>query len=242
MIRATVGHLELDLALTRTAWKRALLLYGAAALTLILGVAAAAVQFPGGFDWVYTVISRLGSRTHNPSGALWLLGSLLAAVALLWPVTNALSAAHAHPRVAITALRIGLIGGALLAVEGLFMLDLSVITRKGHEIVALATFLGLYTGVLGLYLHRIRHSASSLLPALLVILPLCAVGVSQLALYFDQRDLGWVDTAWREMGVPFWLSFAFWQWMAVAFLGVGLGYLVTVRNAAIPQAEGAHGP
>ncbi len=227
--------------MTQTAWKRALLLYGVASLTLILGVTAATVQFPGGFDWVYTVISRLGSRTHNPDGAPWLLGSLLAAVALLWPVTNILNDAHARPRVAITALRIGLIGGALLAVEGLFMLDLSVITRKGHEIVALATFLGLYTGVLGLYLHRIRNYTASLLPALLVILPLCAVGFSQLALYFDQRDLGWVDTAWREMGVPFWLSFAFWQWMAVAFLGMGLGYLVTIRNVVAPRTEGAHG-
>jgi hypothetical protein len=82
------------------------------------------------------------------------------------------------------------------------------------------------SGVMGFYYHRVRHAASSLWPALLVVLPLCAVGLSQLALYFDQRDLGWVNTAWREMGVPVWLSFAFWQWLAVWFLGLGLGYLV----------------
>ncbi len=28
------------------------------------------------------------------------------------------------------------------------------------------------------------------------------------------------------MGVSFWLSFAFWQWLAVAFLWLGLGHLL----------------
>jgi hypothetical protein len=101
--------------------------------------------------------------------------------------------------------------------------------RKGHELVALATFLGLYGGVLGLYLHRVRASASFLLPALAVVFPLLAVGASQLALYLGQRDLGWVDVSWRELGVPFWLSFAFWQWLALACLAAGLGLLVALR-------------
>jgi hypothetical protein len=225
---------------SKTDWNRALLLFSAAAFVVAGGVAVAAARFPGGFDWVYTVVSRLGSQRHNPEGAAWLSLSLLLAVGLLWPVAGALARAGGEPAAlphrSIIALRIGLIGAGLLALEGLFTLDFSRITRKGHEIVALATFLGMYGGVLGLYAHRLRQSSSFLWPALLVVVPILAVGLSQLSLYLDQRDLGWVDTAWREMGVPFWLSFAFWQWLAVAFLGIGigLGVLVAVRSGPAP--------
>jgi hypothetical protein len=219
---------------TKTDRHRALVCFIVAAVTIVLGVAAAAVRFPGGFDWAYTVISRLGSSKHNPDGAIWLSGSLLAAVVLLWPVAGHLGRASGagpgRPGVSIAALRIGLVGGGLLALEGLLSLDLALIGRKAHELLALITFAALYWGVLGLYLHRVRSAATSLWPALLLVLPLCAVGASQLALYFDQRELGWVNTGWRELGVPLWLSFAFWQWLAIAFLGSGLGYLVATRE------------
>jgi hypothetical protein len=208
----------------------ALLYFGAAALVLVAGVAMAAARFPGGFDWTYTVVSRLASPRRNPEGAHFAAGALLAAVALLWPVTGHLARVHGRvdgrPPLSVNVLRLGLVGGGLLGIEGLLDLALSHRFRKAHEIVAIFTFLGFYGGVLGLYARRLRESASFLLPALLVVLPLCAVGASQLALYFGQRDLGWVDTAWREMGIPFWLSFAFWQWMAVLFLGLGIGFLV----------------
>jgi hypothetical protein len=194
-----------------------------------IGITMAMARYPGGFDWVYTVISRLGSREHNPAGAPWLTGSLLATMVLLWPVTTRLATAAARAgsrsRVPVIALRVGLVGGALLALEGLLAVDLTRVGRKAHEVLALATFLGLYGGVVGLSIQRLRHDRASLLPAVVVVLPLMAVGVSQLALYLDQRDLGWVNTEWREMGIPFWFSFAFWQWLAVAFLGLGLGLL-----------------
>jgi hypothetical protein len=210
--------------------QRAWVFYGAALLVAALGVGVAAVRFPGGFDWVYTVISRLGSHRHNPDGARWLAAGLLGATILLWPVARHLDpdpGGSGARRLPALALRGGLVGGVLLAVEGLFALDLSRIGRKAHEGLALVTFAGLYAGVVGLLVQRGRRAGRGAWPALLVLLPLCAVGVSQLALYLGQRDLGWVNTAWREMGVPFWLSFAFWQWLAVAFLGLGLGLLLT---------------
>ena len=64
-----------------------------------------------------------------------------------------------------------------------------------------------------------------LLPVLLVASPLLAIGITQFWLYVDQRDLGWVDTGWRAMGIPVWFSFAFWQWLSIASLWVGLGLL-----------------
>jgi hypothetical protein len=212
--------------------KRTLLHFALASAAAVGGVVAAAAQFPGGFDWVYMVISKLGSRTQNPAGGVWLSVALIASVLLLWPVSRVLASASSpgdRPRVAAAVLRLGLVGGVVLGVEGLFGLELSRLGRKAHEIVALLTFLGLYGGVLGLFIHRAQRSAAFLVPALLVLLPLCAVAITQLMLYLGQRDLGWVNVSWRELGVPFWLSFAFWQWLAVAFLGLGIGVLVLAR-------------
>jgi uncharacterized membrane protein len=212
----------------------AILCFAAAAVSVTLGVTLSARHVPGGFDWAYTVISRLASNRRNPDGAPWISGLFLLAMLLLWPVTGHLARtmrrAGRTPRLPILGLRIGLIAGATLGTEGLFALDLSPLGRKAHEVIAMAAFFGFYAGVLGLYLHRIRYSAASGWPAFLVTMPLVAVGITQIALYFDQRDLGWVNTGWRELGVPILLSFAFWQWMAVALLGMGLGYLVAVRD------------
>jgi hypothetical protein len=220
--------------------QRVLAAYAAAMLAIATGVLVAMARYPGGFDWSYSVISRLASLKHNPEGGAWICGGLLVGMVLLWPVANHLARgdSRGRPRFALSALRVGLIGGALLAIEGLFMVDLSGIARKGHEMLALVTLLGLYTGVLGIYVHRIRRGAS-IRPPLFVLVPLIAVGTSQFALYFDQRDLGWVDTSWREMGVPVWMSFAFWQWLAVAVLGAGLGHLTATSGTVTKAPEAA---
>jgi hypothetical protein len=255
--------------------------YAAAVLIVTAGAAAAMASFPGGFDWSYTVISKLASQKHNPTGGLLLSGALLAAMVLLWPVASYLArasgpagatgasgpagatgasgpaggtgasgpaggtgaggdaAGRPPPRRALAALRVGIAGGALLGLEGLLQLDFSGVARKGHEVMALLTFAGLYGGVLGLYAHRIGSNRTFAWPALLVLLPMLAVLVSQATLYFDQRDLGWVNTNWRELGVPLWLSFAFWQWAAVTLLWVGLGHLVVSARAGAPTAVAA---
>jgi hypothetical protein len=220
--------------------------FAGATLALVVGVTTAALHYPGGFDWVYMVISKLGSNTHNPIGGQWLAASLLAAVVLLWPVVRHLEQRDGlgrdGRRTPIVALRVALVGGILLALEGLRLVDYSGLHRKGHEIIALVTFFGLYGGVLGLYAQRIRRSAISLVPALIVVLPLGAVAASQLTLYLGQRELGWVNTGWRDMGIPFWLSFAFWQWSAIALLGLGMGYLVVAgggERAPIAAVDGS---
>jgi hypothetical protein len=125
----------------------ALIVYAAAMSAIAVGVSVAMARYPGGFDWAYTVISRLASSEHNPGGGLWLSGGLL------------------------------------------------------------------------------------------VVVPLLAIGISQVALYFDQRDLGWVNTGWREMGIPLWLSFAFWQWLAVTVLGVGVGHLIATSGPGRRRVE-----
>ncbi len=196
---------------------------------LAFGSFLAAQQYPGGFDWPYTVASALASQKHNPAGYMWFASTLGLAMLLLWPYVTALQKAR-HPAlpatsIAIAALRAGLICGMLLGLEKLLIRDLSNWVYKAHEILGLLTFTGLYIGVLMLMVRAMLRQSVNALPLFLTASPLVAIGITQFWLYLDQRDLGWVDTRWREMGIPLWLSFAFWQWLAIGFLWLGLGLL-----------------
>ena len=190
----------------------------------------AARHYPGGFDWVYTVASALASQKHNPDGSTWFAAGLGLAMLLMWPYVSALKhalrpAASVAAGVAITALRAGLVCGVLLGLEKLLIRDLSKWVYKAHEILALLTFMGLYVGVIAMLVQAMVSRKIYTLPLMFVVGPLVAIAITQFWLYLDQRDLGWVDTGWREMGIPLWLSFAFWQWLAIGFLWLGLGLL-----------------
>ncbi len=209
--------------------QQALWWYIASLLVLASGSFLSAKQYPGGFDWIYTVASALASQKHNPAGYVWFASTLSLAMLLLWPYVTALQKAL-HPAlpatsIAISALRTGLICGMLLGLEKLLIRDLSNWVYKAHEILGLLTFSGLYIGVLMLMVHAMLRQRVNALPLFLTASPLVAIGITQFWLYLDQRDLGWVDTSWREMGIPLWLSFAFWQWLAIGFLWLGLGLL-----------------
>ncbi|WP_455220885.1 hypothetical protein [Kaarinaea lacus] len=203
-------------------------------LVLGCGLFLAARQYPGGFDWVYTVVSALASQKHNPEGSIWFAGSFGLSMALLWPYVTFLKknlCPFLPPKaeIAISVLRIGLVCGMLLGLERLLIHDLSAWVYKAHELLGLLAFMGFYLGLLGLLIQVMLRQRIYALPVLFVASPLVAIGITQLWLYVNQRDLGWVDTSWREMGIPFWLSFAFWQWLAIVFLGMGLLLLSFTR-------------
>ncbi len=212
---------------------RALAWYSASLLVLSMGSILAARHYPGGFDWPYTVASALASQKHNPTGSIWFASALILSMLLLWPYVSALKKQIGQSTPATEfifgALRIGLICGVLVGMERLLIYHLSDWIYKAHETLAILFFLGLYFGILGLLVQVMLRQRIYVIPVLLVVMPLMAIGISQIWLYFDQRDLGWVDTSWREMGIPFWLSFAFWQWLAVGFLWTGLGLLSLTR-------------
>ena len=213
---------------------RALWWYLASALVLSVGFLMAARHYPGGFDWAYTVVSALASQKHNPEGSVWFSGAFGLSMVLLWPYVTSLKSnlcrfLPATARYAIISLRLGLICGVVLGVERLFIRDLSALVDKAHELIALVAFLGFYFGTLGLLVQVMLRHRVYVVPAILVASPLLAIGITQLWLYLYQRELGWVDTSWREMGVSIWLSFAFWQWLAIGFLGLGLALLSFIR-------------
>lgn len=210
--------------------RRAVWWYLASVLVLSLGSILSARHYPGGFDWLYTVASALASQKDNPSGSLWFAGALSLAMALLWPYISALKkglypSPPAFAGFAIAALRLGSVCGVLLGLEGIFLRDLSAWVNKGHEILGILAFLGLYVGVIGFLVPAIIRQQIYVVPVLLVTFPLLAIGITQFWLYLAQRDLGWVGTNWRQLGTPLWFSFAFWQWLAIGFLAIGLGLL-----------------
>lgn len=194
------------------------------------GVLMAVRHYPVAFDWVYTVLSHLASLNRNPEGGRWISGALLLSCCCLWPLATYLGVAYSYrnrrPVYAIWSLRIGLIAGFILGLEGYFNLRFSLYLYKAHEAVALFAFLGFYLGILAFHAHRIRNDWKCLFSALLVILPLCAIGCAQLYLFFGPHDLGWVNPGWRDLGIPFYLSFAFWQWVAVVSLASSLTHLI----------------
>jgi hypothetical protein len=208
----------------QTTWTIAACAFALALATFAVGAVMAAQFFPDPpFDWVYRVVSELASRKHNPEGGRWFSIALGLSMLALWPVVSHLRDTGSDRRWPIIALRAGILFGLAVGVERLTFVRLSSLVDNGHEALAVGAFAGLYTGLLGLYIQRVRRGWSG---ALMVAAPLAAIFVTQIAIYFDQRDLGWVDHRWREIGVSFWLSFAFWQWLAVALLWIGLGHLL----------------
>lgn len=205
---------------------------------LVTGLVLAARPFPRGFDWAYTVMSALASTKHNPVGGAWFAAALAFSAVLLWPVAlrvrQDIRTLGVHPGVGHRLLQAGLIGAAFVGLERLLIYHLSAHLPKAHEVLALLTFLSLYGGLFALLRERIRVHPHAIWPAVLLVTPLLAIGASLGYLYFDQRELGWVDRRWRDLGVPVFLSFAFWQWLGAATLWTALGYLALVPPGRPP--------
>jgi hypothetical protein len=205
-------------------WQIAAWAFAIGVATFWVGVAMAARLFPDQpYDWMYSVVSELASRKHNPEGGRWFSAALGISMLCLWPAVSVLRRTVGERRWPILALRAGVLFGVAVGVERLVFARFSHFVHNGHEALAVGAFAGLYTGLLGLYGQHIRRGWTG---ALVVAAPLAAIFIAQAAIYFDQRDLGWVGRHWREMGVSPLLSFAFWQWIAVAMLWVGLGHLL----------------
>ncbi|EDY84803.1 hypothetical protein VDG1235_4436 [Verrucomicrobiia bacterium DG1235] len=194
------------------------------------GLVLALRGYPGDFDWQYTVVSALASQKHNPAGGVWYSAGLGVAMLWLWPYLGRLRSGRANgvailESVALKAMRAGIVFGVLMGLESILVPELPEVLEKLHELLALSCFLCFYIGVLCVSVNRMQSEKRFVFPVALIVIPIIAIGVSQLTLYLGQRDLGWVDQSWRELGVPLWQSFAFWQWLALFFLWGALGML-----------------
>jgi hypothetical protein len=211
----------------------ALYLFSSALLVIICGTLMGAARFPGNFDWQYRVISSLASQLDNPKGYWPFCVSIAASFVLVFPLAGYLHhrMRNFHPKLSLVSaqsFRLGAIGGMVVGLERGLVHNLSSMVFKSHEAIAFLAFAGIFTGILGFFCTWWRAKLVSRLAASgvvsLVVGPFAATAFSQVLIYFRYRHLGWVSPYWRELGIPVYLSFAFWQWLASAgaFLSMGL--------------------
>lgn len=212
--------------------------------------AASANRFPGGYDWRFDVMCRLGYPHANPDGSVYWAAALALTCIMGVPCCG-----YFHRRLARTAPKLaaaarlllgaGLSLGMVIGLDGIFLPKLNEMAPKLHETVATAAFAAIFFGVLGFWsvmtrwLRAARHwsAAACTLLSLSVLVPMAGAMISQAYLFFAPGDLGWVGPDWAEKGVPVYLSFAFWEWLAIGGVYFCL-YVMAVLLPARPEDAG----
>ncbi|MGO8987288.1 MAG: DUF998 domain-containing protein [bacterium] len=203
--------------------------------TFFGGVWLAAHRFPAEYDWRYMTISRLLSADENPHG-YWAiaLGTSLSGLIQI-PLSG-----FFYERLRGTSpwgARLGwvfmVLGWAAMILTGIIPKHPSFFP-KAHDVLAFAAFMGLVLSVVvntGLVVQQgflraaPKDSATSwswISLMVLALIPLSGTSLSQLYLYLFGRGLGRASLVWRDRGVPFVLSLAFWEWLTCIFLVVYL--------------------
>jgi hypothetical protein len=207
-----------------------------------IGICMAARHYPSEYDWRYITISSLVYPDRNPTGHVWAsAGIFLCGLGGLCWVTAVASrygpdAAGQRPP-GIWALALGfacMACTALLTERPLLVPDL-------HEILAVSAFLGICTGLVRQTLHAVARN-SRLRPgvptrgmrmfagvlAAAALAPVVLAGLAQAYVGYARPELPWVNISWRALGVPAYLSFAFWEWVTC---GVLSGYVAALTVA-----------
>lgn len=199
------------------------------AAVAVASLVNSARHYAGGYDWRYQVMCKLGSASENPAGCGFWSFALGIVCATVIPSVGYFRArvAPVAPRLAALAswaLWIGAIAGIAVALDGVWTLSLNGFFHKAHEVCATLCFAAFCIGSLTLWFAAIcwLHSAGGwsgracTAISLLVLVPFAGAMLSQAYLFFVPNDLGWVGPEWAKLGVPIYLSFAFWEWLAAA--------------------------
>jgi hypothetical protein len=212
-------------------------LYAAAPLGVLAfwcGLRIAAELYPSDYDWRYMTISSLLYPDRNPDGYRWAwgavalcgLGGLCWIAALIWyrRPSNAVS----RP-VGIWAMGVGYICMVCCALLPARFLHIP----RSHDILALAAFIGVCIGTVHLtycvVYRSLRRRARGFtrrpwiyacVIAGAALLPIMLVSITQAYVSRALPQLSWVGLEWRIQGVPAYLSFAFWEWVACVVFSV----------------------
>jgi len=207
-------------------------IYPLAIASLAIGSWLGARAFPTPYDWQYQVMTELASSRDNPIGHRPFCLGLAIACLLMIP-----SAGYIRQRLRIhapytatigaVAMIAGLLGVVGVGVERLVIFDLNDSVPLGHQLLTIFGIGGLFWGfiafsiasLVSLYRGGRQYPLALALALLLGHLPIVGASSCLLYLYVVPNDLGWVDPEWRQLGVPVYLSFAFWEWLiAYGFL------------------------
>lgn len=220
-----------------------------ATLCFVCGAVISAYCLEGTFDWRYRTLSSLSSATSNPHGYAYCCLGLMVFFTMGLPLCGYVSVRFAPiaPKTAwfsSRALKVGFLGVIAVGLERLFAPSISLHIHKAHEYMSIVTFCGLLLGIAGYWICLTRWllnerqwpvwALSAL--SLFSVGPIIGTGLSQAYLYFVPNNLGWVGPDWAELGVPVYLSFAFWEWLTCVGIFVYLFLILLCLPAAIPGA------
>lgn len=225
------------------------------------GLWIAARRYPSEYDWRYITISRLGYADRNPGGYRWAwtglllcaLGGLCWSTVLVWDCRREKSGRTSIGICALALSYVCMVSCASL--PGGFPLF-----PRGHDILAVSSFLGICIAIIQLTLHLAegspRRRRTPPLPgsprvyaALLAgaaLSPILMAAITQAYISRARPDLPWVSLEWRTLGVPVFLSFAFWEWITCAVFSVytvGLCWMTMMNSSPTarvsPREEGS---
>jgi hypothetical protein len=208
------------------------------------GMVMAGRSYPSEYDWRYITISSLVYADRNPNGYLWARGGtvLCGLAGLCWAALRARKGKQpgvAERPTGLWALQLGYLCMVCCAVLPGRLLRIP----KGHELLALAAFVGICVGMVQLTFTAVAGSArlgnlpgSPRLHAGIVagvtLSPVVLAAVAQAYVSYALPALPWVSLAWRARGVPVYLSFAFWEWVGCAVFSACMVFLSRMTWAA----------
>ncbi len=200
------------------------------------GLLMAVHLYPSEYDWRYMTMSNLVYPERNPAGHFWAsAGIVLCGLSgLYWArilARRAVQAGEGGSSAVIAMLRLGFFSMVCCALlpERLWPMP------KGHEFLALSAFLCLCAAIVLHTFRTVEHylarrmgtsaKAARRYAGLAAALPLTPLLLASLAQTYVSRmrpELPWVGLAWRDIRVPLYLSFAFWEWATCAALTTSL--------------------
>jgi hypothetical protein len=212
------------------------------------GLWAASRRFPSEYDWRYMTISSLLYPDRDPDGYAWAWGGvvLCASGGLCWVAALVAANRVTEPRsspAGIRALGFGYICMVCCALWPGRLLQLP----RGHDLLALLAFVAICVGTVHLTYLAVARNLRRCSPdfptraravggvvAGAPLLPILLVGLTQADVAHAFPHLPWVGLEWRARGVPWYLSFAFWEWSTCAVFSA---YTISLSAATMRGAR-----
>lgn len=212
-----------------------------------VGVAIAATRYPSPFDWRYMTVSSLLAPDRNPAGYFWSTAGVVACglCGFVWATLSARSTrrlVHSERPTGLRAFQLGFLATSLSAA----LPDALLPVPKIHEFFAVVAFAALTRALVGTFqtsvmrwLERSGRTGRVLGVAAVgaVIAPMFIAAAVQAYVFFVHPEWPWVNVSWRERGVPWLISFAFWEWITCAVLALYMAFLLVLMQEASAPAQ-----